>query len=394
MANTYTALIPKIMTEALAVLRETAASVTAVNSSYEADARKPGSSITIPVPVAQNVAAVTPANSAPSNTDQTPTTVSIALNHWFKTDFQMSDKDAREIENGRYRNTQSAESVRALANKIDADLFSSAYDMVDNTQGVANHVGTAGTTPFASAAALATGWQKGARKLLNRGLAPMANRFIVMDEDAEGNAGSLDLFTKANESGSAENTIEGTIGRKLGATWLMNQNVPTFTGGTLTNGSGKLAKVDGAVSADATTMAIDETSLTGTLVKGDVFTVAGDSGYYVCTGDDTAAANAIAAVGFYPACVDGFADDAVVTFAADHTLNLAFHRNAFGLVMAPAEQPDGFTGGNIVERVTDPVTGVTLQLEVTREYFQTTWRFSMLYGVACVRPQLACRILG
>ena len=394
MANTYTALIPTILTEALAVLRETAASVTAVNSQYESDARKPGSSVTIPVPVAQTVAAVTPANSAPANTDQTPTTVSIALNHWYKTDFQMSDKDAREIENGRYKNTQSAESIRALANQIDADLFASAHDMVDNTQGVANHVGTAGTTPFAAGSALTTDWQKGARKLLNRGLAPKADRFIVMDEDAEGNAASLDLFVKANESGGDAGIIEGEIGRKLGATWLMNQNVPSFTGGTLTNGSGKLAKVNGAVAAGAETMAIDESSLSGTLVKGDVFTVAGDTGYYTCTGDDTASGNAIAAVGFYPAAVDGFGDDAVITFAADHVLNLAFHRNAFGLVMAPAEQVDGFSGGNMVERVTDPVTGVTLQLEISREYFQTTWRFSMLYGVACVRPALASRILG
>ena len=396
-ANTYTALIPTILTEALEVLRETAASVTAVNSAYEKDARKPGSSITIPVPVAQAAVAVTPANAAPANTDQTPTTVSIALNHWFKTDFQMSDKDAREIEDGRYRNTQSAESVRALANQIDADLFASAYDMVDNTQGVYNHVGTAGTTPFGSAANLATHWQKGARKLLNTGLAPKANRYIVMDEDAEGNAGSLDLFTKANEAGTTEGVIEGEIGRKLGATWLMNQNVPSFTGGTLTNGSGKLAKVDesGGLAAGETDVDIDDTSLSGTVVKGDVFTVANVTGYFVVTGDFTAASNAIAAMTFYPAApTGGFADDAVITFAADHVLNLAFHRNAFGLVMAPAEPPDGFTGGNIVERVTDPVTGVTLQLEVSREYFQNTWRFSMLYGVACVRPALACRILG
>lgn len=396
MANTYTALIPKILTEALEVLRETCASVTAVNSSYERDARKPGSSLTIPVPVAQTAAAVTPSNTAPANTDQTPTTVSIALDHWFKTDFQMSDKDAREIENGQYRNTQSAESVRSLANQLDADLFASAYDMVDNSQGVYNHVVTAGTTPFGSAALLQTAWQKGARKLLNRGLAQPSNRFVVVDEDAEGNLGSLDQFVLASERGDREGIIDGDIGRKLGATWLMNQNVPTFTGGTLTNGSGKLALISGAVAAGATTANMDESSLNGTIVKGDVFTVAGVTGYFIVTnGPLTAAGNDLDAVNFYPAApTGGFGDNAVVTFAADHVLNLAFHRNAFGLVMAPAEPPNGFTGGNIVERQTDPVTGVTLQLEISREYFQSTWRFSMLYGVACVRPALACRILG
>jgi hypothetical protein len=395
-ANTYTSLIPTILTQALEVLRESAASITAVNQGYSTDAKQPGDTITIPIPVAQTAASVTPSNTPPSNTDQTPTTTTIQLNHWEKTDFQMSDKDAHEIESGRYRNTQSAEAVRALANKIDTDLFASAYDTVDNTDGVANHVGTAATTPFASEATLATVWQKGARKLLNQGLAPKADRFVVVDEDAEGNLGSLALFTDADRRGDTGGIIEGEIGRKLGATWLMNQNVPTFTGGTLTNGSGKLAKVNGAVSAAATTMAIDDSSLSGTLVDGDVFTVASVTGYFMVTnGTLTASGNAIATVNFYPAApTGGFGDDAVITFAADHVLNLAFHRNAFALAFAPATPPDGFTGGNMLERITDPQTGVTLQLEISREYFQTTWRFSVLYGVALPRPELACRIMG
>ena len=396
MANTYTALIPTILSEALEVLRESAATITAVNQGYSASAQSVGNSITIPVPVSQTAAAVTPSNSAPANTDQTPTTVSVNLAHWQKTDFQMADKDAREIERGRYKNTQSAEAVRALANKIDADLFASAHDAVDNTNGVAQHIGTAGTTPFATEALLATAWQKGARKLLNQGLARSGDRFVVVDEDAEGNLGSLALFTDADRRGDQGGVIEGEIGRKLGATWLMNQNVPTFTGGTLTDGSNKAALINGAVAAGATTMAIDESSLSGTLVTGDVFTVASVTGYFMVTnGTLTAASNALAGINFYPAApTGGFGDNAAVTFAGDHVLNMAFHKNAFALAFAPAEQPDGFSGGNIIERMTDPQTGITLELEVSREYKQTTWRFSVLYGVACPRPELACRILG
>lgn len=396
MANTYTALIPKILTEALEVLRETAATITSVNQGYTSAASRPGDTVTIPVPVAQTAAAVTPAITPPANTDQTPTSVVIKLDHWKKTDFHMSDKDAHEIENGRYRNTQSAEAVRALANQIDADLFASAYDAVDNTNGVAQHVGTAGTTPFATAALLNSTWQSGANKLLNTALAPKADRFVVMDESAEGNAMSLSLFTQADQRGDQGGVIEGEIGRKLGARWLMNQNVPTFTGGTLTDGSNKAALINSAVSAGATTMAIDESSLSGTLVTGDVFTVANVTGYFMVTnGTLTAGSNALTGINFYPAApTGGFADNAAVTFAGDHVINLGFHRNAFALAFAPAAPPDSFGGGNIIESVTDAQTGVSLQLEVSREYFQTTWRFSVLYGVSCPRPELACRIMG
>ena len=396
MANSYTALIPTILTEALEVLRESAATIGAVNQGYSNDAKSVGDTITIPVPVAQTAAAVTPSNSAPANTDQTPTTVVVKLDHWQKTDFQMSDKDAREIENGRYRNTQSAESVRALANKVDTDLFASSYDAVDNTNGVAQHVGTAGTTPFATEATLATVWQKGARKLMNTALALKQDRYVVVDEDAEGNLGSLTMFTDADRRGDASGIIEGEIGRKLGATWLMNQNVPTFTGGTLSDGTSKAALINGAVAADATTMAIDETTLTGTLLTGDVFTVASVTGYFMVTnGTLTAAANALAGINFYPAApTGGFGDNAAVTFAADHVLNMAFHKNAFALAFAPAEREDRFSGGNIIESIQDPQTGLTLELEISREYKQTTWRFSVLYGVSCPRPELACRIMG
>jgi len=393
MANSFTNIIPTIMAEGLEVLRESCATLSAVNTGYSAEAREIGDTITIPVPVAQSVAAVSPSNTPPANTDVTPTTVTIALDQWNKTDFHLTNKEELEIAAGGFINTQAGESVRALANEIDSDLLGQAT--VD--AGVYNHIGTAGTTPFASEATFQTNWQKGARKLLRQGLARFGpDIFCVIDEDAEGNLASLVQFTDADRRGDTEGMIEGEIGRKMGSTWLVNQNVKTFTGGTLSNGTGKLANVNGAVAAAATTMAIDETTLTGTLVDGDVFTVASVTGYFMVTnGPQTAASNAIATVNFTPAApTGGFADDAVVTFAADHVVNLAFHRNAFALAFAPIQET-GLDGGSaITETITDPVSGVTLRLKITEEYYQTTWRWDVLYGVKCVRPELACRILG
>ena len=44
--------------------------------------------------------------------------------------------------------------------------------------------------------------------------------------------------------------------------------------------------------------------------------------------------------------------------------------------------------------VSDPQTGLSLRLEVTRQYKQTMWEFDVLWGVAMVRPELACVIYG
>jgi hypothetical protein len=42
----------------------------------------------------------------------------------------------------------------------------------------------------------------------------------------------------------------------------------------------------------------------------------------------------------------------------------------------------------------DPVSGLSLRVEVTREFKQTRVSYDVLYGGALVRPELASLILG
>ena len=152
-----------------------------------------------------------------------------------------------------------------------------------------------------------------------------------------------------------------------------------------------LAKVnDASYTAGESTVNIDDTSLSGTVVIGDLFTVAGDTQVYTVTANATAATNAIAGMAFTPTSQVAWADDAVITFKASHTANLAFHRDAFALVTAPLESG----GMGDIMSIQDPVTGLILRLEQRRDYKQTTWEFDILYGVKTVRPELAARILG
>ena len=76
------------------------------------------------------------------------------------------------------------------------------------------------------------------------------------------------------------------------------------------------------------------------IAAGDVFKVVGsDKGYLIVTGG-TVASNE-QAITFTPALDKAIADNAVVTFQADHDASLAFHKNAFALVSAPLEPPLG-----------------------------------------------------
>ena len=89
------------------------------------------------------------------------------------------------------------------------------------------------------------------------------------------------------------------------------------------------------------------------------------------------------------------ADNASVTKKASHTVNLAFHRDAFALAMRPlTSETAGDAYGNNIVSMTDPVTGLSMRLEVYRQYKQVVYELDALWGVKLIRPEYAVRIAG
>jgi hypothetical protein len=349
-----------------------------------------GDSVTIPKGAAQAVAAITPSNTPPSNTDHALDSVTLTVNTWRGTDFYLTDKELTQINaDSSYVPLQMSEAFKAIGNDFDGYLL----DLYKDVYGAS---GTNGTTPFASDA---SAWRDG-RKLLNAQLAPMGDRHIVLDADAEANAMNLAQFRNAEQRGSSQTIDSGLVGSAMGATWHMNQNVKTHTSGTLTNGTGMLAKVnDSSYTVGESTVDIDDSSLTLAVAVGDIFTVAGDTQQYTVSTAATASGNAIAGMAFTPASKVAWANNAVITFKdgatsnPDHVANLAFNSQAFGYAFA---RPDEVQAGDaeVSMVVTDPISGIPIRVCVTREYYQWTWRLDVLFGVVTVRPEFAVRIAG
>ena len=70
-----------------------------------------------------------------------------------------------------------------------------------------------------------------------------------------------------------------------------------------------------------------------------------------------------------------------MTVKANHVVNLAFHRDAFALAMRPlqgATQGDGY--GNQMVSMTDPQTGLSMRLEVSRQHKQIVYSLDALWG--------------
>lgn len=81
--------------------------------------------------------------------------------------------------------------------------------------------------------------------------------------------------------------------------------------------------VDGLQAATATTLNLKASAISGRLIAGDKFTIAGDGNVYTVTGQIVASLNKLAAVPIAPALAKNAADNAVVTpvFASDVILS-------------------------------------------------------------------------
>ena len=384
MSNTLTTVLPKILARGLLALREQAVMPRLVNADYSAEAARKGDTIDVPLPSAIAASDVTPSNTPPSPSDSTISQVQIALSNWKKAGFHLSDKEVMEIDrNETFVPMQMSEAVRALANAVNASVHA-------EYAGVYGYIGTAATTPFATDVSDATE----ARKLLNKQLAPRGERRAVLDFDAEANALALAQFSDAEKVGSAEVKIEGEIGRKFGIDWFADDGVPTHTSGTASDSGTYTITTAAAGTAGDTAVTIKSDVGTPTLVAGDVLSFAGHAQTYVVTAGATLGVTGVA-VSVSPSLAANVANAAAVDVRASHIVNLAFHRDAFALAMRPLTAGTAdLSLGNQILSMTDAQTGLSLRLEVSRQYKQTVWEFDVLWGVKLVRPELAVRIAG
>ncbi len=309
--NDLSKVVDKLLAQGLLALRGTCVMPRLVNTDYSNLAAQQGASIDVPIPSAIKAQAVTPGATSQDTGDISPVSATIKLDRWMEAPFYLTDKDLMEANRGVIP-MQASEAVKAIANDVNATLLGLGrkfYGMV----------GTPGTTPFSTVVDATN-----ARKVLNRQLAPVNDRRIVLDPDAEAAALGLSGFADVSKSGDTRPIIDGTIGRKYGFDWAMDQQVPSFEASVMTEGA---LTVNGANEAGA------------------------------------------------------------------QVVSLAFHRDAIAFATRPLmDSANGL--GNLIQSAVDPVSGLSLRLEVSREHKRTRFSYDILYGADVVRRELGCRIAG
>jgi len=381
-ANTLTNVLPKLLAQGLLALREQSVMPRLVNMSYSNLAAMEGNVINIPIPSAIAVRTPSPAILMNSNVDSSPTNVAVTLDFWREAPFQLSDSDWISARS-RLIPMQASEAVKALANAIDDFILA-------KHTGIYGKTGTAGTTPFGTNINQATD----ARKVLNQNLAPMDDRRVVLDPSAEANFLSLSNILQTEQRGDQAGILQGLIGHKLGMDFFLDQNIPDYTPGTGWASGFIASTVSGAIGD--TTLNVISATASGTVKVGDMFRLTADTANnfgYVITVAGTASTTVAIALEFVPALktvVDTGATLIVVSIP--YVANLAFHRDAFAWASRPLGDADPV--GNTFQSNVDPISGVALRLELSRQYKQTTYSFDVLGGTKLVRAALATKILG
>lgn len=375
MANTL--LTPSIIArEALMTLYSQTVMLPLVHRDYSTDFAKVGDTVTVRKPATFVANEFT---SAISVQDATESSVAVQMNKHLDVSFAVTSKEyALSISDFRTQLLDPA--MEAIAQKVDQLLLSLYVD-------VYNTVGTAGTTPSTVADITVTG------RTLDIAKVPLGGRTLAIDPYAKDKFLQIPSFFEADKVGDDGSALRtASLGKKFGLDTVLANNIAAHSNGTVAH-TGSFA-VNGAVSAGATTVNIDATTLTGVWENGSVFTVAGVTGSFVVTADATAAANTLTAVAFQPAApVGGFPDNALITRVANHTPNLGFHSTAFAFVTRPLEIPMGVGAGQ-AEIVNYGGLGLRLVADYDSSAKKDIISIDLLCGVKTLDAARAVRLLG
>lgn len=394
---------PKILAAGLMSLRELAIMPRIVNTSYGAEASARGKTIDVPLPSAitgQDVVSGSVSQS-PFADGSAPTTVPITMSNWKAAPFYMDDKDLLEAMNGVVP-MQASAAIRWLINQIDVSIINTIFKGTYNFIGSPTYVGFNPDSAYSGNTAQKTKDATDMRLLLNKGLSPFEGRMAVVTPDVEANALQLRAFQDQSWSGSMDALVDGSLNRKLGFQWFMDQNIPAFTHGTFTG----TISVSGTAAIGATTITVATDAAEAVIVNpGDLIKFSTENPPYVVTsalniGASTSGSFTIspplrvAATGgtVNQASKDSLGGTVTIANAAVSYNSMVFHRDACAFASRPFDPiPPGL--GVIVDQAVDPISGVALRLEVKREHYRTRFSYDALWGVGLIRPELCARLV-
>jgi len=386
-ANTLTSLTPTLYEALDVVSREMVGFIPAVSRNSSAERAALNQTILVPITPANTLADNTPAVSAPNTGDQTVGNVSMTISKSKHTPIRWNGEEQRGLLNaGSYAGilkNQFVQGFRAIINQIEVDLAATAM------QNSSRAYGTAGTAPFGTAGDLSDIAQ--VRKILDDNGAPQTDLQLVLGSAAMANLrGKQSVLFKVNEAGTDQLLRDGIIGRLEGFDLHNSAGVTAFTPGT-----GASYVTSGSTAAGVTDIAL--VTGTGTVLAGDVVTFAADAVNKYVVGTGVAAPGTITLNS--PGAKVTIATANAMTIGAAYTPNMAFSKSAIQLITRAPAMPIGPDGkpmdmADDVMQITDPVSGITFDVAVYRQFMQLVYHIRLAWGYQAIKDAHIATLMG
>lgn len=274
---------------------------------------------------------------------------------------------------------QIAQAIRTLTNEVEADLCALHAT-------TSRAVGTAGTTPFATAGDFSD--VSNAMKILKDNGSPTGDAQLVLNTTA--GAAYVGKNSRYDIQGDRGLLMQGLIGAQGGTQIRESGQIASFTKGTAAG-----ATVNAAGYAVGATVLTLSAAGTGTILAGDVVTFAGDANQYVVTSGDADVSNGgtitIAEPGLRVAMS---AATKAITVLNNSARNMIFSRSAIILAARAPKRPAQGDLATDVEYITDPRTGLTFELAYYPQFMQGMYQLGLAWGVKNIKPAHSGLLLG
>jgi hypothetical protein len=321
----------------------------------------------------------TPSMTTPEGTDQTVDTKTATITKSKAVQIPWTGEDMRNVNNGMGFETiygdQIAQAMRALTNMVEQDAN------IELARNASRAVGTAGTTPFATNHNLINE----ARQILVDNGAPSndGRLSMVMNTLAGTNLRNLSNLYKVSEAGSDALLRQGVL-QDISGIMLRE----TGSGYVHTKGTGAGFLLNGARAVGDRGLILD--TGTGTILAGDVVTLAGDANKYVVGTALTGGTVTINDTGLRLAG----ADNTALTVGNGYNANIVFHQAAHEIIMRPPSVPTGGDAADDSMIVQDPRSGLVFEIRVYKGYRKAMFEVALAWGVKAWLPKYIALALG
>lgn len=382
MANTLTGIIPTLYEALNTVSREMVGFIPAVRRDSNAERAAVNQVVRVPLGEAGALEDITPGVNPASTGDTTVGYADITITKSKAAPVRWNGEEQMAVgSNGTYNQVladQFTDAMRKLVNAVEVDLAAEVK------VGASRGHGTAGTAPFGTAGDLSD--FAGVLRILEDNGAPGTDLQLVLGSAAIANLrGKQSVLFKVNEAGSNDMLRDGMTDRVQGFALRKSSGILLHTKGT-----GASYVTSGSTAIDVEDIAL--ITGTGTVLAGDIVTFAADANNKYVIGTGVAAPGTISLN--KPGARVVIPTSNAMTIGNNYTPNAAFARSA---VVLAARAPAVPTGGDAADdsmMITDPVTGMTFEVRVYRQYRQVKFEVCLAWGVKTVKPEHVALLIG